>query len=128
MTDEVALRREHKRGGPGEIQDAWRIMAGGAARVAEVLVEIAEDPDAPAGARVQASMAILDRVGLSARPEIVVRTVPTEFDQASQITDMGKSPAQIVRERMAALAAATYATQKQEEEIIDAILVEEARD
>ncbi len=125
MSDELVQRREYRRGGPVEIQDAWRIMAGGAARVAEVLVEIAEDPDAPAGARVQASMAILDRVGLSARPEIVVRTVPTEFDQASQITDLGKSPAQIVRERMASLAAATYAMQKQEEEIIDAILVDE---
>jgi hypothetical protein len=123
---EVARRR----GGPSDIQDAWRIMAAGAANVAQVLVDIAEDPDAPSGARVQASMAILDRVGLGARPEIVVRTVPMEFDQASQVTDLGKSPAQVVQERLAELAAVTdniKQREREEAEIIDAILVEEER-
>jgi hypothetical protein len=122
---EVARRR----GGPADIQEAWRIMAAGSANVAQVLVDIAEDPDSPAGARVQASMAILDRVGLGARPEIVVRTVPAEYDAASQSTDMGKSPAQIVRERLTELAAVSESLkqrEREEAEIIDAVLVEES--
>lgn len=118
-------------GGPADIQNAWRVMARGAPVVAQVLVQIAQDEDAPAGARVQASQAILDRVGLSARPEVIVRTVPTEFDERHTQGDGSLSPAEVIRRRLLELAVASADAQDREREvtgpgeIIDAELVED---
>lgn len=122
MTD-IELRK----GGPEDLQSAWRILAAGAPTVAGVLIEIAEDRNAPAGARVQASQALLDRVGISARPEVTVRVVPAEYDNVGATDDL-LTPADIVRKRMADLKQASIAAAVQaaeEAEIYDAVIVED---
>jgi hypothetical protein len=118
----VAKRRT---GTPGDIQDAWRVMAAGAPRVAEVLVEIAEDASAPAGARVAASTAILDRVGLGAKQDIRIQAVPSEFDENLTLETGGITPADMVRKRLMELAVVSQERAREEDEIIDAVLDEE---
>jgi hypothetical protein len=120
-----------RRQGPVEsIQSAWKTLAHGADRVAEVLIQIAEDPEAPAGARVQASMAVLDRVGLSTKQEIHIKAIPAEYD-STQGLDGGMTSKEVIDRRLAELAAATRdeverdeQMRREEAEIVDAELVD----
>lgn len=108
------------------IQSAWTILAKGAPTAARALLHIAEYGESEA-ARNQASMAILDRVGISARPEMTVRVVPAEYSDHGQI-DGSLSPAEMVFKRLAELRAATEEEQarklQEESEIVDAVIVE----
>jgi hypothetical protein len=119
---------EHIKSPVEHIQSAWVILAKGAPAAADALVYNAQYAESEA-ARNQAAMAILDRVGISAKPEVTVRVVPTEYEDRGTI-DNGMSPGEIVRKRLLELALATQQEQErqaQEEEsmIVDAVLVEE---
>jgi hypothetical protein len=94
-------------GGPDEIQTAWKLLAGGAPTAAAALVDIAEHGKSEL-ARVQASTAILDRVGLATpkeRPSVTFAVIPKEFD-AIGIGAEQLDPAEVVRSRLKELAAA----------------------
>lgn len=93
-------------GGPDDIQDAWRLLAGGAPIAANALIDIAENGKSEV-ARVQASTAILDRVGLAPPKEIHFRVVPQEYDQKGDVLQL--SPAEIIRNRLAELKGPTQA-------------------
>lgn len=118
---------EQKRTPVENIQNAWKILANGAPAAAAALVEIATYGESEA-ARNQASMAILDRVGLGAKPELTVRVVPAEYDDR-HTSDGGLSPGEIVRKRLLELRQATQeeAERKaqEESEIYEAVLVED---
>ena len=94
------------KGGPGEIQTAWRILAGGAPVAATALVDIAENGRSEL-ARVQASTAILDRVGLGTPKEIHHRVVPTDAEEHGHTQQL--SPAEVIRARLAKLKGPTQA-------------------
>ncbi len=116
-----------QRGTPVQsIQSAWVILAHGAKSAAEALVYNAEYAESEA-ARNQAAMAILDRVGISAKPEVTVRVVPTEYDERGTI-DGGLSPGEVIRKRLLELAVATQEAEElkvqEESMIIDAELVD----
>jgi len=111
-------------GGPQHIQEAWRRLAGGAPAAVKALLDVAENSESDT-ARVMASKAILDRIGLGAAPEIVVQTVPAEYDRAAGGTEH-VPPSVLVHQRLAAL---RKASQEQYEEagdpdIIEATIVE----
>lgn len=94
-------------GGPPDIQTAWRILAGGAPVAAAALVDIAENGKSEL-ARVQASNAVLDRVGLATpkeRPSVHFAVIPAEYGQAG-IGAQQLSPAEVVRSRLKKLGAA----------------------
>jgi hypothetical protein len=90
-----------KQGGPGDIQTAWKILAGGAPVAAAALVDIAENGKSEI-ARVQASQAVLDRVGLATpkeRPSVHFTVIPKEYDEVG-IGAAKLSPAEVVRGRL----------------------------
>lgn len=89
-------------GGPQQIQQAWQTLAGGAPTAARALIHIARHGKSEV-ARVQAAQAILDRVGLATRPDTVVQVIPSQFVET---TDIGPSPVDQIRERLAVLAQA----------------------
>lgn len=94
-------------GGPEDIQTAWKLLAGGAPTAAAALINIAENGKSEL-ARVQASTAILDRVGLATpkeRPSVTFAVIPKEFDQIG-IGAQQLDPAEVVRSRLKELAAA----------------------
>jgi hypothetical protein len=95
-----------KQGGPVDIQTAWKILAGGAPVAAAALVDIAENGKSEI-ARVQASQAVLDRVGLATpkeRPQVTFHVVPKEFNEVG-IGAQQLSPAEVVRGRLKKLGA-----------------------
>lgn len=97
------------KGGPEEIQDAWRILAGGAPTAAAALVDIATYGKSEV-ARVQASTAILDRVGLATpkeRPDVYFTVVPKEFGEHNLTQQL--SPAEVIRKRLKDLKGPTAA-------------------
>jgi hypothetical protein len=116
-------------GGPTDIQQAWTILAGGAPAAATALLDVATNGRSEL-ARVTASTAILDRVGLVGKPEVQIAVVPADVLEASrsEITD---SLADVVRNRLKALAPAAIAPFEEEEygytlptdEIVDAVVV-----
>jgi len=118
---------ERKNSPVENIQAAWKILANGATVAANTLVEISRDGESEA-ARNQASMAILDRVGISAKPEVTVRVVPSEYS-GEGLAEGGMTQGEIVRKRLLELAAATAAEaerqQQEESEIFEAVIVEE---
>lgn len=63
------------RGDINSIKDAWAIMAGGAPKMVKVLIGIAIHGKSEV-ARVQAAMAVLDRVGLAGKPDIAINVLP----------------------------------------------------
>lgn len=63
------------RGDITSIKDAWAIMAGGAPNMVKVLINIAMYGKSEV-ARVQAAMAVLDRVGLAGKPDIAINVLP----------------------------------------------------
>jgi hypothetical protein len=108
-----------KQGGPDDIQTAWKILAGGAPIAAAALVDIADHGKSEV-ARVQASQAILDRVGLATpkeRPQVTFAVIPKEFQE----TLMGPeqlSPAQVIRNRLKELAGPTAALVEGQQEAV----------
>jgi hypothetical protein len=104
--DGMAGKFPVKSGGPDEIQTAWKILAGGAPVAAAALVDIAENGKSEI-ARVQASQAVLDRVGLATpkeRPSVTFAVIPKEFDSVG-IGAQQLDPAEVVRSRLKELAA-----------------------
>lgn len=96
-----------KAGGPADIQTAWKILAGGAPIAAAALVDIAENGKSEI-ARVQASNAVLDRVGLATpkeRPQVTFAVVPKEFNEVGIGAQM-LSPAEVIRGRLKKLGSA----------------------
>lgn len=94
-------------GGPEDIQTAWKLLAGGAPTAAGALIHIAEHGKSEL-ARVQASTAILDRVGLATpkeRPSVTFAVIPKEFDQVG-VGAQQLDPATVVRARLKELAQA----------------------
>lgn len=69
-------------GDTGSIQRAWAIMAGGSARMAKVLLNLAENSKSDY-VKVQAAVAVLDRVGLTGTPDININVLG-EADKAEQ--------------------------------------------
>ena len=82
------------------VRSAWSILAHGAPTAADALVDIAENGKSEI-ARVQASQAILDRVGLAPPKEVHFRVQPSEGNETQQL-----SPAEVIRNKLAALAPA----------------------
>lgn len=96
-----------KQGGPADIQTAWKILAGGAPVAAAALVDIAEHGKSEI-ARVQASQAVLDRVGLATpkeRPQVTFHVIPKEFGEVG-IGAQQLSPAEVIRSRLTKLGVA----------------------
>jgi hypothetical protein len=96
-----------KQGGPEDIKTAWKILAGGAPVAAAALVDISENGKSEL-ARVQASQAVLDRVGLATpkeRPSIHFQVIPKEYDEVG-IGAQQLSPAEVIRGRLKKLGVA----------------------
>lgn len=101
VPDGMAGKFPVKQGGPQDIQTAWKILAGGAPVAAAALVDIAEHGKSEI-ARVQASQAVLDRVGLATpkeRPSVTFHVVPKEFNEVG-IGAQQLSPAEVIRGRL----------------------------
>lgn len=122
-TDLEASGKDSAYGGPENIQNAWRRLAGGAEVAAKALIEIARTGESEL-ARVQASQAILNRVGLQTNSDITVRVIPAEYDALGP-SDSHALPSTIIRERMAALRAGRKDPVQDEDVIVEAELVEE---
>lgn len=119
----MSRKRDYKLGGPSDIQDAWRVLAGGATIAANALVYIA-DRGRSESSRVAASKTLLEMVGFGGREVVPVRVVPSQFDPTASETD-GRTPAsQIVRERMAQLAAPDYNPNDDDVIVVDAEIVD----
>jgi hypothetical protein len=108
--DGMAGKFPVKQGTPDDVQTAWKILAGGAPICAASLVHIAEHGKSEL-ARVQASQAVLDRVGLATpkeRPSVHFTVIPKEYDEhgigAAQL-----SPAEVIRHRLVELKGQTLA-------------------
>ena len=87
-------------GGPDEVRTAWALLAGGAPTAANALVQIAAEGKSEL-ARVQASNAILDRVGLAPVKEVKFSVMPSEHNEAAQIP-----AAEVIRNRLKQLSSA----------------------
>lgn len=115
-------------GGPQHIQEAWRRLAGGAPAAVKALLDVAENSESDT-ARVMASKAILDRIGLGAAPEIVVQAVPVEYDRSAGVSEH-TPPSVLVQQRLQALRDASkmqYADDTGDPDIIEATIVETER-
>lgn len=110
-------------GGPVQIQNAFRRLAGGAEAAAKALIDIAENSESDL-ARVQASQAILNRVGLQTSTDLNIRVLPSEYDQAGP-TDSHTSPAEVIQQRLLQLRASAEEPVVDEDGIVDAVLVTE---
>ena len=109
-----------KRGGPDDIQTAWRMLAGSAPDAVAALHRIATTSENDSAA-VAAANSILNRTGLTTNQEVTVRTVPAEYDQVGP-TDAHVPPSEVIARRLAELAAADEVL---EGEIIEADIVVE---
>lgn len=109
-------------GGPSNIQQAWRRLAGGAETAAQALIDIAQYGESEL-ARVQASQAILNRVGLQTNTDINVRVIPAEFDPIAA-SDQRVLPSVLIRQRLDALRAASGEPEPDEDGIVDAEIIE----
>lgn len=114
MSDELVIRK----GGPSDIQDAWRMLAGSAATAVETLVRVMTTSENDAAA-VAAANSVLNRTGLTTNQEITFRATPAEFDQMGP-TDVHTPASEVIARRLDELAAADEAL---ETEIIDAEIV-----
>lgn len=124
---EIARKRDERGfGGPSDIQDAWRVLAGGSTAAARSLVHISKRGRSEAS-RVAASKTILEMVGFGGRDVVPVKIVPSQYDQLATESD-GRIPAsKIVGDRMALLARPAY-DPNDADDVIDAVLVEEPTD
>jgi hypothetical protein len=119
------LGKSRKRGGPSDVQEAFRILAGGSVNAAIALLDVIDNSESD-GARVQAAQALLDRVGLSARQQIDHHhSLPPEWNPLSSGEVV--NPSEIIARRLAELAAprAVDLMDGPEPEIVDAVLVED---
>lgn len=91
-------------GGLDDIRQAWMILAGGAPAVAQSLVDISVHGKSEI-ARVQASVAVLSRVGLPERVDVGVRVLP-DFGEDEELASV--SAAELVRSRLEALHVARH--------------------
>lgn len=117
-------------GKPEDIHAAWRTLAGGAQTAAETLIDVAENSLSDS-ARVAASTAILDRVGLQARQTLEISAIPDEF-RRTDVGDIAMNQGDIIRRRLQELRASAEATAaiagsdyaNEDDTVIDAVLVE----
>ncbi|HEY5785337.1 MAG TPA: hypothetical protein VIT65_11215 [Microlunatus sp.] len=86
-------------GSTDTIQRAWAVMAGGSTRMAKVLLTLAENSKSDF-VKVQAAIAVLDRVGLTGQPDININVLG---DQGT--VEVQESAAALVMARLDALAA-----------------------
>jgi hypothetical protein len=126
------VRDTSDHGGPEDLQDAWKIIAGGAPIAARALIRIADKGRVEA-ARVAAAKTLLEFAGFGSKEIPVVRVLPPEYDQAAPKSENRVPAAQQIRERMALLqkpafdpAAADLADLVSEgDEVVEAELVED---
>lgn len=84
------------------VRSAWMILANGAPKAAKALVDIAENGKSEM-ARVLASNAVLDRVGIPAKQEISFRVTPEMGgDNTTLLT-----PSEMIRNKLAEIRAST---------------------
>lgn len=124
MGDELGAAR--KRGGPSDVQEAFRILAGGSVNAAIALLDVIDHSESDA-ARVQASQALLDRVGLSARQQLsVTHSIPVEFRDPLSAGET-QDPSIVIARRLMELGAPRQADftppTMEEDGIVDAVLV-----
>lgn len=120
------LGESRKRGGPSDVQEAFRILAGGSVNAAIALLDVIDHSESD-GARVQAAQALLDRVGLSARQQLsVTHSIPVEFRDPLSAGET-QDPSLVIARRLAELAAPKVADftppDMEEDGIVDAVLV-----
>lgn len=99
-------------GDTGTIQRGWAIMAGGAERMAKVLLNLAEHSKSDY-VKVQAAVAVLDRVGLTGQPDISINVLGD-----ANIVEQQETATKLVIARLDALAAA--------DQVIDGTVVDDA--
>ena len=97
-------------GGPDTIQRAWAVMAGGSTRMAKVLLTLAENSKSDY-VKVQAAVAVLDRVGLTGTPDIAINVLGD-----ANVAEQQESATKLVLARLDALTAGG--------QIIDGTIVE----
>jgi len=116
------LGESRKRGGPSDVQEAFRILAGGSVNAAIALLDVIDNSESD-GARVQAAQALLDRVGLSARQQIDHHhSIPVEFRDPLNAGET-QDPSLVIMRRLAELSAPRPADYMEEDDVIDAVLV-----
>jgi len=98
-------------GDTGTIQRGWAIMAGGAERMAKVLLNLAEHSKSDY-VKVQAAVAVLDRVGLTGQPDISINVLGD-----ANIAEQQETATKLVIARLDALAAA--------DQVIDGSMVQD---
>jgi len=86
-------------GDTGTIQRGWAIMAGGAERMAKVLLNLAEHSKSDY-VKVQAAVAVLDRVGLTGQPDISINVLGD-----ANIAEQQETATKLVIARLDALSA-----------------------
>jgi hypothetical protein len=121
------LGENRKRGGPPDVQEAFRILAGGSVNAAIALLDVIDNSESDS-ARVQASQALLDRVGLSARQQLsVTHSIPVEFRDPLSAGET-QDPSLVIARRLAELSAprvVDFSEADMEEDgiVVDAVLV-----
>lgn len=110
-------------GGPTHIQEAWRRLAGGAPAAVRALLDVAENSESDT-ARVMAAKAVLDRVGLGAAPEIVVATVPSEFDRAAAGSEHTPPSVTVARRLQQLREASRQPMDDTDGDVIEAVIVD----
>ena len=90
----------------GEIRSAWQVLARGAPAAARTLVELSQGARSEF-VRAQASVAVLDRVGLG--PQSTVAVDIGAVGGPGGALDAGRAAAEVLAARMAALGAGTGA-------------------
>jgi len=93
-------------GGPVDIQKAWRMLAHGAPRAAQSLMDVAEFGHSEI-ARVTAASRVLSIVGLGEKSEsnVRVQVIPPEFDDDTE-SERQIPASKVIRERLDAQRAA----------------------
>lgn len=105
-------------GGPADLHQTWKILAGGAQTCAEVLIDIAQNGRVEAS-RVGAAKTVLEMAGFKS-PE-VLNVLPPEYDGAAAPAGAGESPSARLRSRLASLRAASQA--EEDDDIAEAEIV-----
>lgn len=120
------LKENRKRGGPSDVQEAFRILAGGSVNAAIALLDVIDHSESD-GARVQAAQALLDRVGLSARQQLsVTHSIPVEFRDPMNAGE-AQDPSIVIARRLMELGAPRKedfaAPDMEEDGIVDAEII-----
>lgn len=110
-------------GGTPNIQNAWQLLAGGAPRVAKVLIDIAEH-GASEPARVAAATTVLKFVGFGGPDVVQIQRIPSQFDEAAAVGSGVRSSRQVIEARLAQLREPAYDPNDADPTIVDAEIVE----